>query len=517
MPFKLTRGTFVSATAILIYISVVELLAHLLTANNYGYFIDELYTIACGKHLAFGYVDIPPLVPALSRLSGLLLGYSLFAVHVLPALAGGLTVFMAGLVARRLDGGRFAQALTGILVALGPMWLIFNSWIAYDGIDQLVMVTFFTVVLGLLRQDKPMLREWILFGVVAGIGLMTKGSMLFYGFAFLLGMLLTDRRRNFTQGGLWIGGAIALAIFTPYIVWQYLHGWPVIEYWGMYGRFRTYHASPLEFLIMQIITVNPLTLPLWAAGLFFFFSKSGRQYRTIGWMFPILFVIFAAVNAKFYMLTAAFIPLLAAGAVQLERFTSSLPRRWLRPAYTATVALLAIIFLPIALPILPVRSLVAYIKGASFIMGAVKTDNAQTIELPQFIADRFGWDTMVKAVAEVYNGLTPAEQEECVIVAGSYGPAGAIDLLGPAYGLPNASSGHLSYFFWGPGKKSGRVAIGVQMSRSDLLRYFTEVEQKAIVRSDYAMPYNTNMPVWVCRGARFESITDVWPQAKHFD
>ncbi len=208
------------------------------------------------------------------------------------------------------------------------MWLIFNSWIAYDGFDQLVMVMFFYVIVGLLGQEKPALKDWILFGVVAGAGLMTKGSMLFYGLSFLVGLALSQRRTFFAQAGLWIGGAIALAIFAPYILWQYQHGWPVIDYWGVYGRFRTHHANPLEFLVMQIITVNPLTLPVWLAGLFFLFSESRRQYRTVGWMTPILFLICTLTRAKFYMMTASFIPLFACGAVFLERFTSD-ARRWL--------------------------------------------------------------------------------------------------------------------------------------------------------------------------------------------
>ena len=218
MTGKTLRSALSSTNGILCLIALMKLAAHLLTANGYGYFIDELYTIAMGRHPAFGYVDIPPIVPWLSGLSGAVLGYSLFAVHVLPALAGAVTVFMAGLVARRLGGGVFAQALSALFVALGPMWLVFNSFLAYDGFDQLVMVTFFYLMLGLLSQEKPPVKQWIAFGVVAGIGLMTKGSMLFYGFAFIVGLLLTPRRTYFTQAGLWISAAVALVFFSPYVL-----------------------------------------------------------------------------------------------------------------------------------------------------------------------------------------------------------------------------------------------------------------------------------------------------------
>ncbi len=510
------RRAVSGANGLLLLIALAKLLAHLLTAEGYGFFIDELYTIACGRHLAFGYVDIPPLVPALSRLSGVLFGYSPLAARIFPALAGAATVFLAGLTARRLGGGKLAQALAALLVALAPIWLVLDSWIAYDCFDQLMTAFFFYVVLGLLKHDKPRIGEWLLFGAAAGAALMTKGSMLFYGFSFLLGLALSERRKYFAQAGLWIGGALALAIYAPYIIWQWRHGWPMIEFWGLYARFMTYHANPLELLAMNIVAVNPLTLPLWAAGLLFFFYKRNRHLRSIGWMIPILFVLCAVTRAKFYMMTASFMPMLAAGAVGFEGFTIGV-RRWLRPAYGAVIALGTAALLPIALPILPADSLAGYVRRVSFLLGVVKTEDSRTAEFPQFIADRFGWDEMVEATASVYNGLSPEEKAECLIVGDSYGHAGAIDLLGPAHGLPPAVSGHLSYFFWGPGDRSGDVAITLSMPLESLKRFYAEVVPAAYVTAPYAMPRNRNMPIYVCRKPLFDSIDEVWPQIKHFD
>ena len=330
------RRTFSSANAILLYIALFKLTIHLLTSTRYGYFIDELYTIACGRHPAFGYADIPPLVPALSRLSGLLLGYSLTAIRLLPALAGAATVFLVGLTARRLGGGRFAQGLAAAAVALGPVWLASNSFMAYDGFNLLMTALFFYIVDGPLGEGgEPPTRSWLLFGLAAGLGLLTKLSLLTYGFALALALLLTPQRRYYARPGIWLSGLLAMAMLSPYLVWQHLHGWPVLEYLRNYPR-QVNAMSPLEFLAMQILAVNPLALPLWAAGLAFFFSARGKTFRVLGWMFVLLFLLFTTVvKVKFYFMSPAFMPLFAAGAVLIEGFSRSAARRWLRPAYTA--------------------------------------------------------------------------------------------------------------------------------------------------------------------------------------
>jgi hypothetical protein len=506
-----------NANAILIFFVLVKVMLHLVTSNNYGYFIDELYTIACGNHLAFGYVDIPPLVPLLSRLSGLVFGYSLIAVHILPALAGGATVLMGGLIARRLGGGMFAQALAAGLVTFGTMWFVFDSFFGYDCFDQLVMAIFFFVILDLLKQERPRLSQWLVFGLVAGLGLMTKGSMLFYGLAFLIGLVCTSRRRYFTMPGLWLAGAVAILIFTPYLIWQGVHNWPVLEYWGIYGRLRTYHANPLEFLLMQMITTNPLTVPVWVIGFIFYFKKGARQYRAIGFMIVFLFLLCVALQTKFYMFTAAFIPLFAGGAVLFEKITATGKTRWVRPLSLPIILLGAIFLLPLGLPLLPVDSLAKYVENISFIFNTVKTDNRKTVELPQYFADRFGWENMVRMIAEVYKALPQSDQQECVIMTDRYGQAGAVDLLGQAYGLPPASSGHLSYFFWGPPEKSGRTALAIGIPMERLAEYYGNVETRGVIHSDHAMWSNNDLPVLFCSQPKFLFLRDIWPNVKHFD
>ena len=509
------RRTFWSANAILLYIALFKLTIHLLTSNRYGYFIDELYTIACGRHPAFGYADITPLVPILCRLSGLVLGYSLPAIRVLPALAGAVTVFVVGLTARRLGGGRFAQGLAAAAVALGPVWLSSNSFMAYDGFNLLMTALFFYVIAGILAGgDEPATKSWLIFGLVAGFGLLTKLSLLFYGFALALALLLTPHRRYYTRGGIWLAGVLALALLSPYLIWQHLHGWPVVEYFSHY-KWQVNATSPLEFLTVQILTVSPLALPLWVAGLIFYFSRRGKAFRVLGWMFVLIYLIFTVVKVKFYFMTPAFMPLFAAGAVQIEEFSRLAARRWLRPVYAGLLVLSGIWFAPLTMPVLPVGMLVGYIKSAStFGFGAVKVGTQVTAELPQYFADRFGWDDLVRAVARVYRDLSPADRADCTIIGGSYGEAGAVDLLGEKYGLPKAISGHLSYYFWGPGEKSGRIVIAAGIPREDLEKFFGRVEQKAVAVNKYALPARKRQPVFVCREPKFTSVREIWPQVK---
>ena len=156
-------------------------------------------------------------------------------------------------------------------------------------------------------------------------------------------------------------------------------------------------------------------------------------------------------------------------------------------------------------------------RGGSFLTGAVKHDNRAVAELPLYLADRFGWDEYVMAVSDIYRSLTPAERAECVVYSGDYTHAGAVDVIGLAYGLPPAISGHLSYYYWGTGERSGEFMIATQIARGHLERLYGEVEIRAVVRNPYGMPYNTEYPVFLCRKPRFENLSEIWPQTRHFD
>src|ERR671921_1348745 len=509
------RWALLGDGTILFLLALVKLLVHLLTAGNYGYFRDELYYIAASERLDLGYVDFPPFVALATALARAVLGDSLVALHFLPALAGAAVVVLAGLMARELGGGRFAQGLSALAVLVAPNFLVFGTFISMDAFDQLFWVSSAYVLLLILKRNEP--RLWLLFGLFAGLGLLTKLTMLSFGFAVLVALLLTPARRHLRSPWPWIGGGVAVAFLPPFVYWNATNGWPPPEVWGGDGG-KVDAASPVEFLVEQIVTMQPPTLPLWLAGLgFYLFAREGRPYRALGWVYVVLFVLFAALNTRFYFLAPAYPALFAAGGVAIERFFAGRGRwRWALPAYAAVLAMSGAVVAPITvLPVLPVGTL-AKVTGAFGGDAGVQVETRQVAQLPQVFADRFGWEGMTETVARVYERLPPEERSEACVLTGNYGEAAAIDFFGPKYGLPKAISGHNSYYVWGPRGCSGETVLSVGVSRKQLEGQFGRIERAGTVSCRYCMPDENNLPVYVSRNPK-QPFEEAWPRFKHYD
>ncbi len=313
---------------------------------------------------------------------------------------------------------------------------------------------------------------------------------------------------------LWLGGVLALVMCSPYIYWQAQHGWPTLEFWRIYASGKTYPVTPIEFLVQQIVMLNPLTLPLWVAGLVFFFTRAGKTYRTLGWTYAILYVVLTVQQAKFYFLAPTYPMLFAAGAV----WWSGLLRqrgRWAVPVYLVALTVVGLVTAPLALPLLPVETIARYVNPAA----TAQQERLEIGVLPQHLADRFGWPEMAATVAEVYRALPPEEQARACIVGDNYGEAGAIDFFGGALGLPKAISEHNSYYLWGPGDCSGETVIVIEdqdTAAEDMQVMFAEVELAATTSCTYCMPYEDNRPIFVCRGIK-EDIMMSWKRNKQFN
>jgi Dolichyl-phosphate-mannose-protein mannosyltransferase len=509
-----TGRTLLGATAVLVFLALVKVLLHLLTAGNYGYFRDELYYVAAGEHLDLGYVDFPPFVALIARLTRATFGDSLVALHVFPALAGGAVVVLAGLMARELGGGRFAQGLAALATLVAPNVLVFGTWLSMDAFDQLFWVGGAYVLLLILKRGPPQL--WLVFGLIAGLGLLTKLTMLYFGLAVFVAMILTPARRQLLTPWPWAGGALALVFLLPYIVWQMVHGWPTLGFWANYGA-KVDPSSPVEFLVEQIVTMQPPALPIWVAGLcFYLLGRDGRAYRMLGWIYVILFAIFLIQNARFYFLAPAYPMLFAAGATAIERFVTRRNWTWIKPAYVVVLAVSGIVVAPLTVvPVLPVETL-ARITGAAGGDAGVQIETREVGQLPQNFADRFGWKNMTATVAGVYERLPVDERSEACILAGNYGEAAAVDFFGPAQGLPNAISGHNSYYLWGPGDCTGEVVVSVGVPRDLLAEEFGRIEQQATVKCEYCMPDENGLPVYVNRHPRM-AFEKAWPMFEHYN
>ena len=491
----------------------VTALLHILTATDtYGIFRDELYYVANGRHLGFGYVEHPPLIGWISWLTTTLFGESQLALRIFPALAAGVTVFVVCRIAQEMGGGRSAQVLAGLASALAPVYVGTFGVLSMNSFDTMFWAVAVLIIAHLLRTGD--LRWWIPFGVIAGLGLENKISVLFLGFGIVVGLIMTRDWRHFTSRWMWMGGAVAFLLFLPYLAWQATHDWAAQEFMSRATQFKNLPLSPLEFVGAQILNMNPILVPAALAALIFFFTRPGRPFRALGWACLTILAVMVLQRAKPYYYAPTLTILFAAGGVGIERLSSRRQLGWLRPVYPALIVVSGIALAPLAKPVLPVETFVRYQAALGL---APSTDERHELErLPQFFADRFGWPELAQTVAEVKNGLSPEDQERVCIFGQNYGQAGAIDFYGPALGLPNAISGHNTYWWWGHGNCSGDVVIGIGGDREDYEQTFAEVEKATTFTCQDCMPYENNKPIWLCRNAQVE-IDDIWPQARHYN
>ena len=492
-PFGGLPGT---AVALALGMFALELVA----ITQYDYFRDELYYLASTRHPAAGYVDHPPLSILVLTAWTALAGDSLVALRLLPAVNGGAAVLIAVLLCARFGGGRFAQAVTG-LAAIFCGYLAIHHYYSMNSFD--------------LLAERDTKRDWLLLGLVLGLGLLNKISVLWLGAGLLTGLLLTRHRRLLATPGPWLAGLVAAAIFSPYPLWQLRHGWPTLEFMSNAASGKMVSLSPLDFFAGQAMFMNPLHLPLWLLGLgALLLSPRLAGRRIFAWIYlTVVAILLWAGQSKSFYLGPAYPPLLAAGALTLERLLSRPRLARARPVVLAAMLAGGVALTPLALPVLPPDTFVAYSEAIG-IRPRAEERHAAT-ELPQQYADMFGWREMAATVAQVWEGLPAADRERCVIFAQNYGEAGAIDLFGRRLGLPGAISGHNSYWSWGPGERSGEVAIVIGGSLEATLEHFEEVTRVATHRHRWAMPYETELPIFVARRPR-RSWAEAWPALRRF-
>jgi hypothetical protein len=492
-------------------LALFKLAVQVAAIPGYGIFRDELYYLACGQRLAWGYVEFPPLIGVIARGMTAAFGDGLFGIRLAPALAGAALVAMTCLIVREFGGGRFAQLLAGLAVIAAPVWLSLHHFLSPNAFEPLYWMGCAWLFIRYAKSGDA--RLWLWFGLVAGIGLMNKHSMLLFGFALVVGMLLTPARAALRERRLWLGGAVAFLIFLPHLVWQVREGFPLIEFLLRADAVKNYIQSPVEFFGGQVLMLHPLLLPLWLAGLWFFFSRAGRPWRALGWAYVVMFALLIALRGKPYYLVPAYPMLFAGGAVLLERAIERRAWNWMKPAAAALVVAAGAATAPLALPVLPVET---YIRYAAFMgVGEVRTERHEMGRLPQLYADMHGWENMAARVAEVYHALPAEERAQAVVFGRNYGEAGAMEYYARRYGLPRAISGHNNYYLWGPRGDAG-VVIAIGGRAEDYREVFGDVRQAGTIVHEYAMPYESNLPIWVCRAPK-ATIQEVWPRVKHFN
>ena len=478
---------------------------HALTGDGYGFHRDELATLDDARRLAWGYVAYPPLTPAIGSLGLEWFGATPAGVRVFAALAQGLSIFLAALMARDLGGNRKAQAGAAMAVAVGGVSLGASALFQYVAFDFLWWVLAAWCTLRLLRSDDP--RWWIGIGAALGLGLQTKYTILFLAVGIAFGVLVTPARRYLRSPWLWIGAAVALLIFLPNLLWQVQHQFVSLDF------LRSIHARDVRigrtsgFLLEQLtVPANPFTIPLWIAGLVWLFrAGAARRYRVLGWMFVVPLLLFTVAKGRSYYMAPAYTILLAAGAVAAEGWLGTLRTgyaRWLRGTAWAGLAAGGILAALIVLPLAPVHSAV---------WNRFTGRNDDMVE-------EIGWPELVAEVARIRDTLTPKDRARLGILAGNYGEAGAINLYGPALGLPRAISGVNSYWAQGYGDPPPDVLIVVGINRLFLEKHFAACTLAGHVTNRYGVrneETRQHPDIFVCRGLR-EPWPDFWKKFRYF-
>jgi hypothetical protein len=492
-----------------------KLLLHLPGLFRYGYFRDELYFLDCARHLDWGYVDCAPLVAVYAKIA-LLLGGSLPALRILPILAGVAMVALTVVIARQLGGGAFAQALAGLGIIIAPVHLMIDSILSMNSFEPLFWMGCVLILIRIIRGGDP--RLWVLFGVLAGLGLENKHSTLFFGAAVAVAVVATPLRRELLKPWIWLGAAVALAVFLPNIVWQWQHGFPTIEdLQNVREVGKNVELAPLPFFGEQIMMMHPVNAPIWLAGLWFLLFGRGRAFRAVGVTYVVLLALFMLLHAKSYYLAPAYPMLLAAGGAAIEGWTARLAsRRWQlvsRSSVMAVVIVFGAILMPIALPLLSPQRQVNYLARLG--LEPSKTEVAHVGPLEQLWGDQFGWPELVEEIAEIYWALPEEERSRTGIFASNYGEAGAINLFGQEHGLPPAICAHQTHSMWGPGDFDGDQLIWLQWSAESLERICGSVERVGEHHHPWGMA-EENRPINLCRELD-PPLSELWPQLRHWN
>ena len=486
--------------------------AHILTANAYGYFRDELYFLACSDHLAAGYVDFAPLAAWILKANRMLLGDSLYALRWLPGLAQAGTVVLTGMIARQLGGKRFAVLLSAIGVGLAPVMLGNATRYSMNAFEPLFWMSAIYLLLRVINGGGPNLLAGL--GIACGIGIENKHSTIFFVAALLLAIAVTSQRRLFASKWFWIAAGITVALALPNLTWQMQHGYPTyVDLHNVKVMHKNVELPPFPFIVQQIMMLNPLFAILWLPGVgYLFFARAGRKYRVLGFTFLYFFLELLLMKGKDYYVAPIYPIVFAAGGV-LWQSLSQVRFRWIRPVLAGYAVIAGAISAPIVLPIFSPAHAAVYAQK----LGATrqKTEVGMQAQLPQHFADEFGWPELVEKTAQFYHSLPPEEQAKTAILGGSYGDAGAIDFFGAKYGLPKSISAHQNYWYWGPRNYTGESVILLHWPRKSAEKYCTSVVEGPKLDNPWSMQ-EEQYTIWLCKGMR-PPLPEFWPDLKYWN
>jgi hypothetical protein len=479
---------------VVVSLALAKVLFQLLTAGLYGAHRDEFYYLAGGHHLAWGYVDHPPAVPVLDRLAEMAFGHSITALHVLPALIGGVIVVIGALLAREMGGDRRAQVMTAVVAAIAPLYLTTSHFLSTVTLDLVVWAVASLLVLRLLRTRDP--RWWLAIGLVVGLGLLNKYTVGFWVLGAVTGLLCTSQRRLLLNRWALGGAVVAGALVSPNLAWQATHHWASVEF--LHNLRANNGASDMrQFVPLQVLMMTLAGTAVWVAALRAALRRPGfevHRWLAVGWL--TLFVVLFAAGGKGYYLGSWYLPLVALGAVVIER-------RWSTRAWRVTLAAIVIsgfVTAPLFTPILPERTFVdAGLNDANPDLGSL-----------------VGWPHVVHQVADVVHALPADERDRAVILTSNYSEAGALQFWSSDLRLPDVISGANTYWWWGYGHRRRGPVVTVGFDQRFLARYWGQCTHVGTLgRGATVDPQEDGAPIFVCRD-QLLAWSSLWPRLRDY-
>jgi 4-amino-4-deoxy-L-arabinose transferase-like glycosyltransferase len=476
-------------------IAAAYVVLELAVSDRYGFQQDELYFLVASHHLAFGYVDQPPLAVLLARTTDLF-GVNPTAIRILPALAGGAIVVLTARLAALFGGGRAARVIAALAAAIAPVFLGAMHVGNTTPYDLLAWTAVTACVATALLRDRP--RWWLGAGAAAGIGIEDEYLILTLLAALVIGILVTSAHRAvITTRWPWLGGVTALVIWLPNLVWQFAHGWPQLTMASALHQQNTSTADYIGGLPGQLVYAGLLGSPLAIAGLVRLWRTARLRFLGVAATLVLLYVL-VWIPGKVYYVDGILPAILAAGSVSAERWITTARRPRARRVAIGVLALAGtVVTLPGALPLLPIADL-------------------HTVNGATGIADGIGWPQLTADVAAQDAALTRAGQPPTSIFTGAYAEAGALDVYGGPYHLPPVISGHNTFWLWGPGRASDTTVLYVDAA-GQLKPYFASCRQLAVYNPLDRVKNNwNNLAIGVCTGPS-RSWKTLWPHMKHYD
>jgi Dolichyl-phosphate-mannose-protein mannosyltransferase len=507
------QSFFTSGAGIVACVALVRLILYLFAGPHYGYFRDELYYLACGEHPAWGYVDQPPLIGWVAWVLQHTIGTSLWALRLLPALAGMATIVLAGLLAREFGGGRWAMFLASVAALMAPVSLALSHLFTMNAFDPVLWTVLAVLLVRIAKSGDE--RLWLAVGVVAGITILNKYGVIFWLAGAVVGVCLTPMRRSLGQRWFWLGCAIAAVIALPNFLWQWRHQFPFLQLMhNVRESGRDIVLAPLAFLQAQAQMLGFVAALLVPFALLYFFSERGRRFRVIGWAYLIFLGTLMALHGKMYYVAPVYPMMFAAGAVWIEGVTEGRMWVWVKPVLALAMVAICGIYLPTILPILSVPHFLAYEHATG--IEQQKFEHMPEGVLPQLYADMFGWEGIAQRVAAYYHTLSPEEQRKTAIFANNYGDAGAIDFFGPKYGLPKSIGGHQNYWVWGPREYTGESMI--VLGEGNEWNMQTKCASYSVIGSteDPLSRRDEWLPIYYCKGFKW-NLQEIWPEMKRWN